>query len=317
MNGPSVIDVQQLSYHYSTRVALREVSFQIQAGEVFAFLGPNGSGKTTLFRVLSTLVPVQQGSVQVLGTCLVQQADAVRERLGVVFQASSLDRKLTVAENIRCQAALYGLSGAELATRQQEVLGQLGLEDRAADPVETLSGGLQRRVELAKSLVHRPELLLLDEPTTGLDPAARSDLWNYLRQLQDEYGLTVVMTTHLLEEGDRADRIGILHQGSLVGLDSPDALRSELGGDQITIRCSNPHELRDRIEAKLGLQAALVDGRLRLPQSDDDSLWDLLKGEFQQQIDSMTWGKPTLEDVFIQKTGHQFQAAVADSEDQA
>lgn len=316
MNGHQVIDVQSLSYQYGARVALRDISFQIQAGEVFAFLGPNGSGKTTLFRVLSTLVPLQQGSVQVLGACLARQANAIRHRLGIVFQASSLDRKLTVAENIRCQAALYGLSGTELAGRQREVLQQLGLEGRADDRVETLSGGLKRRVELAKSLVHRPELLLLDEPTTGLDPAARSDLWNYLRHLQNEYGLTVVMTTHLLEEGDRADRIGILHEGDLVALDPPDVLRDELGGDQITITCGDPRQLKDRIEDQLGVSVHLVDGRLRLQPSENDSLWNLLKAEFQQQIDSMTWGKPTLEDVFIHKTGHQFQAATTDSEGQ-
>lgn len=315
MSGQQVIDVQGLGYRYATRVALRDISFQIQPGEVFAFLGPNGSGKTTLFRVLSTLLPLQQGTVQVLGNCLLEEPDLIRRQLGVVFQAPSLDRKLTVAENIRCQAALYGLSGNRLADRQQEVLEQLGLADRVEERVETLSGGLKRRVELAKSLVHHPQLLLLDEPSTGLDPAARSDLWNYLRFLQGEYGLTVVMTTHLLEEGDRADRIGILHRGDLVAIDRPATLRSELGGDQITIRCQQPQQLADQIENRFDVIPHLVDGCLRLPESAERGLWELVKTEFGEQIDSMTWGKPTLEDVFIHKTGHQFAMALVSDED--
>ena len=317
MSGEPVIDVQGLGYQYGTRVALRDISFQIEPGEVFAFLGPNGSGKTTLFRLLSTLVPLQQGSVHVLGNCLAEQAEVIRHHLGIVFQSPSLDRKLTVAENIRCQAALYGLGGAELASRQREVLQQFGLVERINERVETLSGGLKRRVELAKSLIHRPELLLMDEPSTGLDPAARSDLWNYLRQLQNEYELTVVMTTHLLEEGDRADRIGILHQGELVAIDRPDALRGELGGDQITITCKQPQQLANRIEDQFGVKPHLMDGCLRLPQSENAGLWDLIKGELGSEIESMTWGKPTLEDVFINKTGHQFETSLADSEDQA
>ncbi len=315
MSGQPVIEVQGLNFQYGSRVALRDVAFQVEPGEVFAFLGPNGSGKTTLFRLLSTLVPLQQGTARVLGDCLSAKPDAIRRRLGIVFQSPSLDRKLTVAENLRCQAALYGLRGRELAVRQQEVLLQLGLEARINDRVETLSGGLQRRVDLARSLLHRPELLLLDEPSTGLDPGARSDLWNYLRQLQGEYGLTVVMTTHLLSEGDRADRIGILHEGDLVALDQPEVLRRELGGDQVTITCSNPAQLKERIETRFGVSVHLMDGQLRVPPLQNESLWDLLQGEFQQQVESMTWGKPTLEDVFIHKTGQQFQSVSMNREE--
>ncbi|MEC9003440.1 MAG: ABC transporter ATP-binding protein [Planctomycetota bacterium] len=315
MSGQPVIEVLDLSFRYGSRVALRDVAFQVEPGEVFAFLGPNGSGKTTLFRLLSTLVPLQHGTARVLGDCLSEKPDAIRRRLGIVFQSPSLDRKLTVAENLRCQAALYGLRGRELDVRQREVLLQLGLEARINDRVETLSGGLQRRVDLARSLMHRPELLLLDEPSTGLDPGARSDFWNYLRQLQGEYGLTVVMTTHLLSEGDRADRIGILHEGDLVALDQPEALRRELGGDQVTITCSNPGQLKEQLETRFGVSVHLMDGQLRVPPLENESLWDLLQGEFQQQVESMTWGKPTLEDVFIHKTGQQFQASSAGREE--
>jgi ABC-2 type transport system ATP-binding protein len=315
MSAQPVIEVLDLNFRYGSRVALRDVTFQVEPGEVFAFLGPNGSGKTTLFRLLSTLVPLQDGTARVLGDCLAEKPDAIRKRLGIVFQSPSLDRKLTVAENLRCQGALYGLRGRELAVRQREVLLQLGLETRVKDRVETLSGGLQRRVDLARSLMHRPELLLLDEPSTGLDPGARSDFWNYLRQLQGEYGLTVVMTTHLLSEGDRADRIGILHEGDLVALDQPEALRRELGGDQVTITCREPVQLKEQLETRFGVSVHLMDGQLRVPPLENESLWDLLQGEFQQQVESMTWGKPTLEDVFIHKTGQQFQASSASREE--
>ena len=315
MSAQPVIEVLDLNFRYGSRVALRDVTFQVEPGEVFAFLGPNGSGKTTLFRLLSTLVPLQDGTARVLGDCLAEKPDAIRKRLGIVFQSPSLDRKLTVAENLRCQGALYGLRGRELAVRQREVLLQLGLEMRVKDRVETLSGGLQRRVDLARSLMHRPELLLLDEPSTGLDPGARSDFWNYLRQLQGEYGLTVVMTTHLLSEGDRADRIGILHEGDLVALDQPEALRRELGGDQVTITCREPVQLKEQLETRFGVSVHLMDGQLRVPPLENESLWDVLQGEFLQQVESMTWGKPTLEDVFIHKTGQQFQASSASREE--
>ncbi|HEY5315800.1 MAG TPA: ATP-binding cassette domain-containing protein, partial [Pirellulales bacterium] len=178
------VEVSQLVHHYGQRCALDHLDLEIERGELFAILGPNGGGKTTLFRLLSTLIPVQQGSIRILGHDVASDAALVRARLGVVFQAPSLDRKLTVRENLHYQGPLYGLGGRELRDRASQMLGRLGLTDREHDLVETLSGGLRRRVELAKGLLHRPPLLLLDEPSTGLDPGARSDLWNYLRQIR-------------------------------------------------------------------------------------------------------------------------------------
>ena len=315
MSGTPVIDVQGITYQYGSRIAVRDLGFQVESGEVFALLGPNGSGKTTLFRLLSTLLPLQQGTARILGISLGEKPHWVQQRLGVVFQSPSLDPKLTVVENLRCQASLYGLWGRARELRQEEVLRQLGLQDRGRDRVETLSGGLKRRVDLAKSLMHRPDVLVLDEPTTGLDPGARGDLWNYLRCMQQEYGLTVVMTTHLLDEGDRADRIGILHEGNLVALDSPENLRGDLGGEQLTITCTNPAGLRDRIEARFGLAGHVMDGKIRLSQLENDNLWQVLREEFRDEVDSMMLAKPTLEDVFIDKTGQQFQPAVRGEED--
>ncbi len=300
------VRVESLSHHYGDRPALRNVNLTIEEGEIFVFLGPNGGGKTTLFRVLSTLVPAQTGRVEVMGGVLPAEARRVRAALGVAFQAPSLDKKLTVSENLRYQAALYGLAGAEARRREAEMLTQLGVSDRANELVETLSGGLRRRVELAKSMIHRPRLLLLDEPSTGLDPGARSDLWQYLHRLRDERNVTIVLTTHLLEEADRADRIAILNQGQLVALDSPEALRASVGGDSITIETDEPAALADDVRGRFAVAASVVDGAVRLELPEGHRWIARLMEAFPTRIAAIRLGKPTLEDVFIEKTGHRF-----------
>ncbi len=308
---PAAISVTQVSHRYGQRLAVDNLSLEIGEGEVFAFLGPNGSGKTTLFRVLSTLIPLQLGEVAILGHDLQREVTAIRRQLGVVFQSPSLDKKLTVAENLHHQGRLYGLSSADLAARKSELLAAVGLTDRAKDLVETLSGGMRRRVELAKSMLHRPRLLLLDEPSTGLDPAARSDLWQYLRQLRERDVLTIVLTTHLLDEADRADRIAIMHEGHLAALDAPDALRAALGGDAITIQTDRPEQLSAAIAARFAPAAPTVlDGAVRLEQPDGHQWIPRLVEAFPAEIQSITLGKPTLEDVFIARTGHRFFGAI-------
>ena len=306
MTADPAITTAGLSYFYGARQALCELSLEVSRGEIFVFLGPNGGGKTTLFRLLSTLLPLASGSAQLLGFDLAAQRDEIRRRIGVVFQAASLDKKLTVAENLSHQAALYGLFGRPLRERQGEMLQQLGIADRAGDLAETLSGGLRRRVELAKGMIHHPQLLLLDEPSTGLDPGARSDLWRYLHRLRDQFGVTVVLTTHLLEEADKADRIAILNEGRLVALDTPDALRATVGGDSITIDCGDPPALADEIARQFQIEVAVVDGAVRLEQADGHRWIARLVEAFPGRIDAVRLGKPTLEDVFIAKTGHRF-----------
>jgi ABC-2 type transport system ATP-binding protein len=308
----SAVEVSQLVHHYGQRCALDHLDLEIERGELFAILGPNGGGKTTLFRLLSTLIPIQQGSIRILGHDVTSHAALVRSRLGVVFQAPSLDRKLTVRENLHYQGPLYGLGGRELRERASQMLGRLGLTDREHDLVETLSGGLRRRVELAKGLLHRPPLLLLDEPSTGLDPGARSDLWNYLRQIRDEDGVTVVLTTHLLEEADKVDRLAILNQGRLVALDTPDNLRATVGGDSIMIDSPDPAVLAGEVAARFGCAAKVVEGRVRLEQPDGHRLVAQLVEAFPGRVQSITLGKPSLEDVFIDRTGHRFWNAEDD-----
>ena len=302
----SAIDISHLAHRYGSRQAIADLSLSIDTGEIFAFLGPNGGGKTTLFRLLSTLIPLQTGRVSVLSFDLASQQQAVRERIGVVFQAPSLDKKLTVAENIRHQGHLYGLSGRQLKSRQDEMLSRLGLTDRAGELCETLSGGLRRRVELAKGMLHRPRLLLLDEPSTGLDPGARADLWSYLSEVRQRDGVTVVLTTHLLEEADRVDRLGILHAGSLVALGTPAELRSTVGGDSITIATADPTALAEAIRQRFACSASVLDGSVRLEQPQGHEWIARLVDAFGAQIESVTLGKPTLEDVFIDRTGHRF-----------
>jgi ABC-2 type transport system ATP-binding protein len=305
-NEQAALRVANLSHSYGQRQALKRLTLSVAPGEVFAFLGPNGGGKTTLFRVLSTLVPIQDGTASILGFDLGTSAPDVRRRIGVVFQAPSLDKKLTVSENVRQQAALYGIRGRALHDREDELLGQLGLAERRNERAEQLSSGLRRRAELAKGMIHRPRLLLLDEPSTGLDPGARSDLWEYLGRLRQQFGVTVVLTTHLLDEADRADRVAILSEGELVALDTPDALRATVGGESITIETHDPAVLEQAISERFNVPVMVVDGRVRLEQPDATRWIARLMEAFADRIDTITLGKPTLEDVFIDRTGHRF-----------
>jgi ABC-2 type transport system ATP-binding protein len=302
----AAVSVDHLAHRYGERTALDDLTLTVGRGEVFAFLGPNGGGKTTLFRLLSTLIPVQKGNARILGFDLQRQQAEVRRRIGIVFQAPSLDKKLTVSENLRHQGHLYGLRGQALAQRMEEMLGRLGLTDRRKEICEKLSGGLRRRVELAKGMLHRPQLLLLDEPSTGLDPAARADMWNYLRTVREREGVTVVLTTHLLEEADKADRIAILNAGKLVALGTPDELRATVGGDSITIRTADPPRLATAINERFATQATVLGIAVRLERPDGYQWIAKLVEAFPQEIDEITLGKPTLEDVFIDRTGHRF-----------
>jgi ABC-2 type transport system ATP-binding protein len=306
MSIQPAVEIDQLSHSYADRQAIRELTMTIAAGEIFAVLGPNGSGKTTLFRVLSTLIGIQTGDARILGHDLLRDPQAVRRQLGVVFQSPSLDKKLTVAENLIHFGRLYGLAGPDLYARADEMLDRLGLADRKRELVEKLSGGLRRRVELAKGMLHRPRLLLLDEPSTGLDPAARSDLWQYLSQVRDEQGVTVVLTTHLLDEAERADRVAVMHRGQLAALDTPAALRAAVGGDAITIRAADPDSLAAKIADRFRVSPTVLDGFVRLELPAGHEWIPRLIEAFPDRIESIALGKPTLEDVFIHVTGHRF-----------
>jgi ABC-2 type transport system ATP-binding protein len=301
----SALEVLQVSHRYGQHQALNELSLSVTAGEIFALLGPNGSGKTTLFRLISTIARIQSGDISVFGVSAKTNMVAVRGSLGIVFQSPSLDPKLTVLENIQCQAALYGLGGKSLAVRIDEVVQQLGIADRLQTVAEKLSGGLKRRVELAKGILHRPRLLLLDEPSTGLDPAARLDLWHSLVQLRNEYGVTILLTTHLLEEADKAERIAILHQGRVVAIGAPHQLRSELGEQVLSIQTTDQPAVLAWLKSQQ-VDAQLLDHQLRVTGSQAASLVGPLALKFGECIQTLTVGQPSLEDVFVARTGHQY-----------
>ena len=300
--------IQDVSHRYGDRLALSNVELHIDAGCIFGLLGPNGSGKTTLFRILSTLLPLQNGNIRVFASSLVTEPAAVRRLIGVTFQSPSLDRRLTVFENLLHQSHLYGLSGAVMRQRIDNVLGRLALGDRQRDLVDTLSGGLQRRVEIAKSLLHSPRLLILDEPSTGLDPAARIDLWVVLRDLQAS-GVSILLTTHLMDEAEKCDRLAILDQGTVVAVGEPHELRSSLGGDCLTIRASEPDILAEKIEARFLVVPKRLDENLLIERENGHEFLRDLVAEFSDEISAVSLGKPTLEDVFVARTGRRFESA--------
>ena len=304
----SMIEVARLRHAYGDRLALDDVSFAVQRGEVFGLLGPNGGGKTTLFKILATLMRPSGGEASIAGDSIIANPAAVRRHLGVVFQHPSLDGKLTVFENLMCHGHLYGMNGDHLRRRIAEMLHRVRLEDRQRDMVETLSGGLQRRVELAKALLHAPPVLLLDEPSTGLDPGARRDFLQYLRELRERDGVTIVLTTHYMDEAERCDRVAILHQGKLASLGAPIELKSHVGGDVVVLQSHNPEALRQRIDERFGTTATVVDGTVRIERPRGHEFVRDVVEAFPADINFVTYGKPTLEDVFIHLTGHQFWA---------
>ncbi len=294
--------------HIEAAFALDGLSFQIAQAGLVGLLGPNGSGKSTLFRILTTMLAPGAGRATVCGFDTVREAARVRAEIGVVFQESSLDRKLSVRENLRFQGNLFGLSGAKLDERVREAALRLAVEDRLDAPVRTLSGGLRRRVEIAKALLHRPRVLLLDEPSTGLDPHARRDLWKYLRELHDELGTSVVAATHYLEEADRCHRVLIMHEGRLVADGEPAALKRQVGGDVLIVESSDPRAILEAVGRRSSTSATVADGALRVESPDGVALLTELMASHAGQIRELRLHPPTLEDVYFRVTGKEFQA---------
>jgi ABC-2 type transport system ATP-binding protein len=305
--------VVDLRHRYGDREALAGVSFSVGAGELFGLLGPNGGGKSTLFKILATLIVAEKGTARILGHDVAREPHAVRRRIGVVFQHPSVDAMLTVEENLIHHGHLYGLSGRVLRERIDALLVRFGLDGRRRDRVGTLSGGLARRVELAKGLLPSPEVLLLDEPSTGLDPGARRDLLATLAGLRDADGVTVVLATHHLEEAERCDRVCVVDRGRIVALDTPDVLKARVGGDVVVVQAADPTALQAQVRARFGVDAALVGGTLRVEHPRGHELVRDLVDAFPREIRAITFGRPTLEDVFVHLTGHRlFEAAGED-----
>ena len=298
-----MIGVQNLIHRYGERVALSNVNFEVKKGEIFGLLGPNGGGKSTLFRILSTMMVPTGGRAEIAGFDVARDPAAVRRSVGVVFQTQSLDKALTVAENLRAQGHLHGLSGATLRGRMENAMERLGLQDRRKSLVETLSGGLRRRVEIAKALLHKPQVLLMDEASTGLDPAARRELSYHIESLRDREGVTILLTTHILGEADRCDRLVLLHEGKIVAQGTPAELRSRIGGDVVVLESNDAESLAAGIRQHFSAIATARDGQVRVEISNGHRFIAEVVEAFPGAVDSVGLHKPSLEDVFVHETG--------------
>ncbi|MEO8596772.1 MAG: ABC transporter ATP-binding protein [Candidatus Solibacter sp.] len=298
-----MIAVQNLTHRYGDRVALSNVSFEVKQGEIFGLLGPNGGGKSSLFRILSTMMVPTEGSALIAGNDVARHPARVRRQVGVVFQTQSLDKALTVQENLRAQGHLHGLSGSLLTTRMDNAMQRLGLEDRRNDLVDTLSGGLRRRVEIAKALLHKPQVLLMDEASTGLDPAARRDLTQHIENLRQHEGVTILLTTHILAEADCCDRLVLLHEGRIVAQGTPAELRSRIGGDVVVLESADAESLAAGIRQRFAAPASVRDGEVRVEIANGHRFIAEVVEAFPGAVDSVSLHKPSLEDVFVRETG--------------
>jgi ABC-2 type transport system ATP-binding protein len=303
----AALEVRGLRHRYGSRTALNGIDLAVEPGEVFGLLGPNGGGKTTLFRIVATRLQPTEGTVRVFGDDVARDPARVRRRIGVVFQAPALDRRLTVRENVTHYGHLFGLRGAFLRESVDRVLARVRLTDRAADLVLTLSGGLARRAEIARALLTRPALLLLDEPTTGLDPGVREEIWTDLRSLVAEGQTTIVLTTHLLDEAAGCDRVAILDSGRIVVSGPPEELTASVGGDIITIDTADANGLAARIPTRFGLAPRVVDGAIHIEQPRAHEWISRIVEAFPGEIRSIRFSRPTLQDVFLAHTGRRFE----------
>lgn len=304
-DAPAAVAVRGLRHSYDGRVALDGVELSIAPGQITGLLGPNGSGKSTLFRVLATLIPPQEGSIRIFGRDPTGELASVRRMIGVVFQSPAVDRVLSCVENLTHQGHLYGLCGADLRARIDRALGLVGMSEHARRRVGQLSGGQRRRVELAKALLHDPQLLLLDEPSTGLDPAARLEFGRHLESLRAE-GRTVILTTHLMDEAERCDRLAILDAGRVIADDRPDALRRRVGSDVLAVETPEPAAAAEILRRTLGLGSRAVDGVLYVESPDPAARLPAVANLLRDRATGISLRRPTLNDVFLALTGRAF-----------
>ncbi|MEZ6032381.1 MAG: ABC transporter ATP-binding protein [Planctomycetaceae bacterium] len=305
----NLVTAVNLCYNYGSRTALENVSFSVPAGTLFGLLGPNGSGKTTLFRLLATLVPLQSGELTVCGDNVKTQQSSVRRHLGVTFQSPAVDVRLTVAENLKCHGSMYGLSGTALKKRVDDMLDQFGIADRSRSIVGSLSGGLKRRVELAKGLLHDPKVLLLDEPTSGLDPRARQEFWELITAQQASHGTTIIVATHLMPEAELCDRLLLLDRGRTIAEGTPAELQSRLDGDRLSLRLRDATNHLEELQTQFSGKAELRGDRITLLATNPaEQIPDLIR-TFGNQIVSLELTRPSLEDVFLELTGRSLTEA--------
>jgi ABC-2 type transport system ATP-binding protein len=279
------------------------VSFEVAAGEVFGFLGPNGAGKTTTINMLCTLARPTAGSARVAGHDVMRERDDVRRHIGLVFQDPTLDGYLTAEQNLRLHAELYGVDPALVPGRMRQVLEMVGLWERRDATVMTFSGGMRRRLEIARGFLHSPRVLFLDEPTIGLDPQTRSSIWSYIAQLQEREEITIFMTTHYMDEAEFCDRIAIMDQGQIVALDTPEALKAQVGADRVRIQTEDDDAAIAVLAERFGLEATMSEGAVTFFVPSGEEFVPRLFAELGVAIGSVSVSRPTLDDVFMSHTG--------------
>jgi ABC-2 type transport system ATP-binding protein len=303
------IAVDDLAKSFDQVEAVRGVSFEVAAGEVFGFLGPNGAGKTTTINMLCTLVTPSGGSASVAGHDVVRERDDVRRNIGLVFQDPTVDGYLTAEQNLRLHAELYGVDRGLIHARMRQVLEMVGLWERRGATVGTFSGGMRRRLEIARGLMHSPRVLFLDEPTIGLDPQTRSSIWSYIRLLKESEETTIFLTTHYMEEAEVCDRIAIMDQGEIVALDTPAALKAGVGADRVRIETDDDGAAIAAIAETFGIEAQLSEGAVTFSVPSGEAFVPRLFAELGLPIKSVSVSRPTLDDVFMSYTGSTIRDA--------
>lgn len=299
----NIIEVKNLTKKFNGRTAVDRISFEVKKGEIFGFLGPNGAGKSTTINMLSTLLLPTEGEAIVNNFNILSERDDVRKSIGLVFQNPSLDDRLTAEENLRFHAKLYRVPKEEYKKRMEEVLRLVDLWDRKNDIIKTFSGGMKRRLEIARGLIHYPQMLFLDEPTLGLDPQTRAHLWDYIIKLKRERGMTIFMTTHYMNEAEYCDRIGIIDNGKIVVLDTPANLKKQVGGDIIRMKAEKKQNLKNELERRYKKEIKEEGEALQIEVADGEKFLPRLFNELDTKIDSIELRKPTLDDVFLSLTG--------------
>jgi ABC-2 type transport system ATP-binding protein len=297
------IEVTDLQKSYGVVEAVRGVSFEVAAGEVFGFLGPNGAGKTTTINMLCTLATPSAGSARVAGYDVVRDRDDVRRHIGLVFQDPTLDGYLTAEQNLRLHAELYGVDSSLVPGRMRQVLEMVGLWERRDGTVMTFSGGMRRRLEIARGFLHSPRVLFLDEPTIGLDPQTRSSIWRYIAQLQEREEITIFMTTHYMDEAEFCDRIAIMDRGEIVVLDTPEALKARVGADRVRIQTEDDEAAIAALAGRFGVEATMSEGAVTFFVPSGEEFVPRLFAELGVGIRSVSVSRPTLDDVFMSHTG--------------
>jgi ABC-2 type transport system ATP-binding protein len=305
------ISVVDLARRFGDLEAVRGVSFDVDAGETFGFLGPNGAGKSTTISMLCTLLTPTSGRAEVAGFDVAAQRAEVRKRIGLVFQDTTLDDYLTAAENLRFHAELYGVPRHQAAERLHDVLDMVGLWDRRDGLVRTFSGGMKRRLEIARGLLHSPRVLFLDEPTVGLDPQTRSHIWGYIDDLRRREAITIFLTTHYMDEAEHCDRIAIIDEGRIVVVDTPEALKASVGRDRVQLQTADPQGAIEALRQGFDLEATMSEGAVTVYVDSGEHFVPRLFAELDVAISAVSIARPTLDDVFMNYTGRTIRDAEA------